>query len=58
MNNSINVITESNPQLLINGFDLANETIGDDNALNLLLTEDTEFQDFDEINSFYTNLDW
>lgn len=57
MNNSINVITESNLQLLINGFDLANETIGDNNALNLLLTGDAEFQDFDEINSFYMNVD-
>lgn len=57
MNNSINVITERNLQLLINGFDLANETIGDNNALNLLLTEDAEFQDFDEINSFYLNVD-
>ena len=57
MNNSINVITERNLQLLINGFDLAKETIGDNNALNLLLTGDAEFQDFDEINSFYMNVD-
>jgi len=55
MNNLTNTISENNLTSLINSFELSNEAIGDNQALNLLLTENDEFQDFDEMNSFYTN---